>query len=68
MNTTLGFLNLVFLICLPMIPLRSLNDSTAIFLLWPLLVLWSAYNSENAVTFAISCWVSFLILFFALLP
>ena len=68
MNATLGFLNLVSLICLPMIPLRSLNDSSALFLLWPLLVLWFAYHSKNALVFTASCWVSFLILFFALLP
>lgn len=67
MQATLGFINLITLICLPMIPLRSLNDSTALFLLWPILVLWSAYHSENGVTFAVSCWISFIILFFAII-
>ena len=63
MQVALGFVNLITLIILPMIPLSALNDSSAIFLLWPILVLWCAYHSENGITFALSCWVSFLILF-----
>lgn len=64
MQVTLGAINLLLLLGLPLIPLTIVCEQTIeVITLWVLLVLWSAYHSETPITFGISCWVSFLIIF-----